>query len=180
MSFAQRLKEARKEKGCSQEQLAEVLEVSRQSITKWETGTAYPELKRLLGISVLLDKDLDELLCDELDELMEHGETTERMGKGREQIFDEKSLRKARLNQLINRIIGALEGVEFRESIDEEAFQGEKDYVIFETAVYERYRGINPLTGEEISTVVKMDMGQVLDFLVTEAQKIREQLRQVS
>ena len=61
MSFALRLKEARKEKGYSQEQLAEALEVSRQSITKWETGTAYPELKKLLGLSVFLDKNLDEL-----------------------------------------------------------------------------------------------------------------------
>ena len=87
MSFAQRLKAARKEKGCSQEHLAEALEVSRQSITKWETGTAYPELKKLLGLSVLLDKNLDELLCDELDELTEHEETTERMGKSRRQIW---------------------------------------------------------------------------------------------
>ena len=180
MSFAQRLKEARKEKGCSQEQLAETLEVSRQSITKWETGTAYPELKKLLGLSVFLDKNLDELFCDELDELTEHGETAERLGKSSGQISDERSLRKARLNRLINRIVGALEGVEFREIIEEEKFQGEKDYFIFETAVYERCCGFNPLTGEEISTFVKMDKGQVLDFLVTEAQKIREQLLRVS
>ena len=94
MSFAQRLKEARKEKGYSQEQPAEALEVSRQSITKWETGTAYPELKKLLGLSVFLDKNLDELLCDEFDELTEHEETTERMGKSRGQISDERSLKK--------------------------------------------------------------------------------------
>ena len=45
MSFAGRLKISRKEKGYSQEPLAEELEVSRQSITKWETGTAFPELR---------------------------------------------------------------------------------------------------------------------------------------
>ncbi len=69
MSFSDRLKTSRKEKGHSQEQLAEMLEVSRQSITKWETGTAFPELKKLLQISIILDKELDWLLCDERNEL---------------------------------------------------------------------------------------------------------------
>ena len=44
MSFAGRLKISRKEKGYSQEALAEELEVSRQSITKWESGRGYYNL----------------------------------------------------------------------------------------------------------------------------------------
>ena len=68
MSFAERLRCSRREKGFSQEQLAETLDVSRQSITKWETGAAYPELKKLILLSISLDKDLDWLLYDERNE----------------------------------------------------------------------------------------------------------------
>lgn len=49
MSFAERLKFSRKEKGLSQEDVAELLEVSRQSVTKWETGVSFPEMKTLLN-----------------------------------------------------------------------------------------------------------------------------------
>ncbi len=69
MSFADRLRMSRKEKGYSQEQLAEDLGVSRQSITKWETGTAYPKIKKLLLLSIRLEKSLDWLLFDEKSEL---------------------------------------------------------------------------------------------------------------
>ena len=69
MSFAERLRCSRREKGFSQEQLAETVDVSRQSITKWETGAAYPELKKLILLSISLDKDLDWLLYDERSEL---------------------------------------------------------------------------------------------------------------
>ena len=69
MSFADRLRMSRKEKRYSQEQLAEDLGVSRQSITKWETGTAYPKIKKLLLLSIRLEKSLDWLLFDEKSEL---------------------------------------------------------------------------------------------------------------
>ena len=69
MSFADRLRMSRKEKGYSQEQLAEDLGVSRQSITKWETGTAYPKIKKLLLLSIRFEKSLDWLLFDEKSEL---------------------------------------------------------------------------------------------------------------
>ena len=65
MSFANRLKATRKQKGYSQEMLAEKLDVSRQSVTKWETGIAYPEIRTLLELSSVLGKDLDWLLQDE-------------------------------------------------------------------------------------------------------------------
>ncbi len=40
MSFAARLKQIRKEKGLSQEDLAELLDVSRQAVSKWEQGVS--------------------------------------------------------------------------------------------------------------------------------------------
>ncbi|KON86001.1 XRE family transcriptional regulator [Sporosarcina globispora] len=49
MIFAEKLKKERKEKGWSQEELAEKLFVSRQSVSKWENGRTTPALKSLLS-----------------------------------------------------------------------------------------------------------------------------------
>ena len=65
MSFAEKLRASRKEKGLSQEALAEKLKVSRQSVTKWESGLAYPEIRTLILLAETLDRDLDWLLSDE-------------------------------------------------------------------------------------------------------------------
>jgi len=57
----------RKEKGLSQEQLAELLCVSRQSISKWEADIAIPETEKLLILSRLFNVSIDVLLKDELE-----------------------------------------------------------------------------------------------------------------
>ena len=110
MSFAIRLRTARKEKGYSQETLAEELEVSRQSITKWETGTAFPELKKLLQVSVTLDKDLDWLLCDERNALITNGARDQLSWQEDQQIFDVNSLKEAVREHRIRRILECLDG----------------------------------------------------------------------
>ncbi len=61
-SFAQNLQYLRSLKGWSQEALAEQLSVSRQSVSKWESGTAWPEMTTLLTLCTLFDTDLDTLL----------------------------------------------------------------------------------------------------------------------
>lgn len=66
MSFAERLKDARRVCGLSQEELAERLEVSRQAVGKWEQGQAYPELEKLLALCAVLNVSADALLLDEL------------------------------------------------------------------------------------------------------------------
>lgn len=66
MSFADRLKDARRTCGLSQEELAERLEVSRQAVGKWEQGQAYPELEKLLALCAVLHVSADMLLLDEL------------------------------------------------------------------------------------------------------------------
>lgn len=68
MSFADRLQRLRKSKGLSQEDLAARLCVSRQSVSKWETGLAYPETEKLLALCEILGADLDYLLRDRLTE----------------------------------------------------------------------------------------------------------------
>lgn len=66
MSFSEKLKEARRNKGLSQEVVAEYCGVSRQSVSKWETGEAEPGLGSLKKLKKLLKISLDELLMDEI------------------------------------------------------------------------------------------------------------------
>ncbi len=62
MSFAENLQIARKERHLSQEELAEMLDVSRQAVSKWEQGTGYPEVEKLLLLSQELNISLDSLM----------------------------------------------------------------------------------------------------------------------
>jgi len=64
MSFSENLKMLRKERNLTQEQLAELLNVSRQAVSKWESGNGYPETEKLLGISKKLNISIDKLLGD--------------------------------------------------------------------------------------------------------------------
>lgn len=67
MIFADKLLLLRKQKGLSQEQLAEVLEVSRQTISKWESQQALPEANKIIAISNLFNVSIDQLLKDDLE-----------------------------------------------------------------------------------------------------------------
>ena len=62
MKFGEKLKEARKKAGLSQEQLADKLCVSRQAVTKWENEKGMPDIENLKAISELLDISIDSLL----------------------------------------------------------------------------------------------------------------------
>ena len=59
------LKELRKEKGLTQEQLAETLNVSRRTVSRWETGNNMPDLDLLMEIADLYEVDLREMLNGE-------------------------------------------------------------------------------------------------------------------
>ena len=65
MTFAEKLKNIRKQAGMSQEQLAEKLSVSRQAVTKWETDAGIPDIENIMAISALFDISIDELLSNE-------------------------------------------------------------------------------------------------------------------
>lgn len=65
MTFAEKLKNIRKQAGMSQEQLAEKLGVSRQAVTKWETDAGIPDIENIMAISALFDISIDELLSNE-------------------------------------------------------------------------------------------------------------------
>ena len=66
MSFAKNLKQLRNEKQLSQEALAEILDVSRQAVSKWEQGIGYPEVEKLLLLSNKLHISLDSLMETEI------------------------------------------------------------------------------------------------------------------
>ena len=65
MTFAENLKMLRKQAGMSQEQLAEKIGVSRQAVTKWETGAGIPDIENIMAISTLFDISIDDLLSNE-------------------------------------------------------------------------------------------------------------------
>lgn len=62
MEFHKKLYELRKKHGISQEELADKLNVSRQTISKWELGESTPDMEKLRGLSDYFDVSLDELV----------------------------------------------------------------------------------------------------------------------
>ena len=65
MSFGENLQEVRRKNRLSQEDLAEMLGVSRQAVSKWELGEGYPEVEKLLVLARRLNLSLDRLLENE-------------------------------------------------------------------------------------------------------------------
>ena len=84
MEFNEKLQELRKQKGLTQEELAEVLFVSRTAISKWESGRGYPSIDSLKAVSNYFSVTIDDLLSGE--ELLTIAED-ERKQKG-EQLRD--------------------------------------------------------------------------------------------
>lgn len=68
MSFASGLYGARRKSGLSQEAVAEKLGVSRQTISKWETGETLPDIRQSKGLAMLYNVTLDELVEYDFDE----------------------------------------------------------------------------------------------------------------
>ena len=69
MKLSEKIYTLRKNKGLSQEQLAEELSVSRQAISKWESGVSVPESEKLIAISTYFNVSVDYLVKDDIDEI---------------------------------------------------------------------------------------------------------------
>ena len=65
MTFSEKITILRKRRGLSQEQLAEMLDVSRQSVSKWEAQQALPETSKIIMIGKIFNVSIDLLLKDE-------------------------------------------------------------------------------------------------------------------
>lgn len=61
MAFGEQLQLLRRRVGLTQEQFAEQLQVSRQAVSKWESGKGYPEMEKLLYICQRYDATLNDL-----------------------------------------------------------------------------------------------------------------------
>lgn len=68
MTFGEKLSKMRKEYNYTQEQLADILGVSRQSVSKWESEITYPETDKLIEIGKLFDCSMDYLLKENITE----------------------------------------------------------------------------------------------------------------
>ena len=67
MKLAVKIMAMRKQRGWSQEELAQQLSVSRQSVSKWESGASVPDLDKILKMSEIFDVSTDALLKEEMD-----------------------------------------------------------------------------------------------------------------
>ena len=66
MKIADKIKQLRQQNNFTQEELAKKLMVSRQAISKWETGNSLPDIENLLNISKLFEISLDELIKNDI------------------------------------------------------------------------------------------------------------------
>ncbi len=93
MTLGEKIAKQRKELNYTQEQLADILGVSRQSISKWESDIAYPETDKLIELGKLFDCSMDYLLKEEITE--KHGVQTsgftEKVEKIRRKVMTEKT-----------------------------------------------------------------------------------------
>ena len=71
MELGNQIRQRRKEKGFSQEQFAEMVYVSRQTVSNWETGRTYPDVQSLLLMSAVLDVTVDELIKGDVEMMRE-------------------------------------------------------------------------------------------------------------
>lgn len=67
MKFSDKLQKIRKENNITQEGLADRLNVSRQAVSKWESGMAYPDTEKLIQISKIFNVRIDDLINDSVD-----------------------------------------------------------------------------------------------------------------
>ena len=88
MEFHNKLYNLRKQKGLSQEELANRLNVSRQTISKWEVGDSTPDMEKLIAISDMFGISLDELVMDKVpDQMGETFSNSETVSQLKENVF---------------------------------------------------------------------------------------------
>lgn len=93
--FSKNLQKARSSKGISQEKFAEMLEVSRQTVSAWENGQSSPDFEKAVEISKILNISLDEIAGL----------------KSNQEIIKEEKMAKSKRNQTIDRIGGIIMAV---------------------------------------------------------------------
>ena len=67
MTVGDKIAKLRRDNNLTQEQLADILRVSRQSVSKWESNLSFPDTEKLIRISKLYSCSIDYLLKEEID-----------------------------------------------------------------------------------------------------------------
>ncbi len=86
MKMTEKLIVLRKNKGLTQLKLAEVLDVSRQAVSKWEVGEAVPSIENLKSLCDLYEIPLEYLINDELEDIDQCRKPKEKSQKNRRKI----------------------------------------------------------------------------------------------
>ena len=105
MLFNEKLRMLRKESNFTQEELAEKINVSRQAITKWESGDGTPDIENLKQLSILFNITIDELVKEDKDVVLEDKQRyiyTEELEIEHTKHFDIKIERANTLNIMTN------------------------------------------------------------------------------
>ena len=100
MEFGNKLYELRKERGLSQEELASRLDVTRQTVSKWEVGDSTPDLDKLVLMAELFEISLDELVLNKVP-------VTTKLDELGAKVMTEKNKQKAKKGLKILGIIAA-------------------------------------------------------------------------
>ncbi len=110
MTLGEKIARQRKELNYTQEQLADILGVSRQSISKWESDIVYPETDKLIELGKLFDCSMDYLLKEEITEKygVQTSGFTEKVEKIRRKVMTKKNKGKAKKTLKIIGIILAV------------------------------------------------------------------------
>ena len=110
MDFNNRLYQLRKQKGLSQEELANRLNVSRQTVSKWEVGDSTPDMEKLIAMSDLFDVSLDKLVMGKEEEKGQEAPKSEFVTVINEKVLTDKNKKKAKS---VLKIIAIIAGVVF-------------------------------------------------------------------
>lgn len=86
MNIGKRLKDARIKSGYTQEQIAEQLDVSRQTISSWENGRTFPDIVSVVSLSDIYDVSLDALIKGD-EKMLEHLEESTNIVKSNKKLL---------------------------------------------------------------------------------------------
>ena len=111
MTLGEKLSKLRKEHNYTQEQLADILGVSRQSISKWESDIAYPETDKLIKLGKILECSMDYLLKEEVSGktyAAQEGVSEKIEQLGRKVMTDKNKSKAKRILKIVGIIFAAL------------------------------------------------------------------------
>ena len=125
MTLGEKITKQRKELNYTQEQLADILGVSRQSISKWESDIAYPETDKLIELGKLFDCSMDYLLKEDVTEKsdVQASGFTEKVEEISRKVMTDKNKGKAKkILKIIGIILAVVLVIDIKRNGDQQDF----------------------------------------------------------